>query len=1095
VGADRARVSHDPSRHWRGVISQQGRVTLEADANEADAIATRERRAELIEIVGPSGTPDDGYRVLAATSTDPKVAGDVTIQHGTIYVGGERMALDADLDYAAQPDWLDADGDPLWVAPGAQPGTGNEVVYLLLREQEVGAVEDPALLDVALGGPDTTARRRIVQRVVRTPTKASDCPAALSGLEQVWAAEGMQFDDATMRLDSTARLQVSFAQQPGVATPCSPVAQGGYLGAENQLIRVQISSVNADGVPTLVWGLDNASSLYRVDIASTDEAAGTTTLTLAGTPVDSYHQPAKDQAVEVLRAAAQITSQDYVAASSGIVTTLAGGYDPDTRQVVIATALTAPTTASPQLFLRVWQETITVAGPDPIALGNTGVQVTLSTTGGAYHVGDFWMFAVRPGTPTAVSPVYPQRILDAPQAPDGPSMWACELGVVAWAAGVPTITDCRSHFDDLVTLTAHSGGCCTIEVAPRDVGGGAGLQALIDKFAKQGPVTICLEPGTYTLPAPLKIGSGHAGLTIQACGDGVRLAPPKAPGQQFTLGLVLADGASRLTLRGLEVALPAVGMPLPEAAIRGVPKERQGLVQAYGKDLSVSIGLHLAGASGVTVERCAFSFAADAKHSLFAAAIFAAGTVDGLDVVDCTFEKPEVASVPFGDLEIGEQANPPYQVSFGYIQVPTAAPAATTGAAAPPAQPPVLEHATFASNLFDGLTVPVLVIGEVGTVRIEDNTVRSCYGGFWLIAGTDVAVITALLDRLGAGNAGVWKLLQAMGQTTLADPVLLLATVIGRVLPTKLPTARTPLRIGAIALATESSLASAARLLDRLNATALPLADGDAAQTPAPPQTTGTGATAGEATAGEATATEATAADATAKDATAADASTAPAPKTTTKPTRAKAKAAAAAATEAKTLQPIGTVLNLPPDVLGAFEQPGTVELAVEAPAADVGTGASPRIDVRSNQVDAVIADAYSSAGLLVLVASADLDGTSLVCTGNRIRSRVPAGPAVAIHQLRECTLTANIVSNELAPLGRVIFDNRAGPNLSLVLRPSVPTAPSQAPATALVAVTGNVLVGPVMLPARPVAAPLDVWDVLNTVATYVPAAPAAAGT
>jgi hypothetical protein len=46
-------VSFDPSRHWRGVINQQGRVTLEADWNEAAAIAAESERAQLVDVVGP----------------------------------------------------------------------------------------------------------------------------------------------------------------------------------------------------------------------------------------------------------------------------------------------------------------------------------------------------------------------------------------------------------------------------------------------------------------------------------------------------------------------------------------------------------------------------------------------------------------------------------------------------------------------------------------------------------------------------------------------------------------------------------------------------------------------------------------------------------------------------------------------------------------------------------------------------------------------------------------------------------------------------------------------------------------------------------
>ena len=38
MAGDRARVSYDPSRKWRGLIAQQGRVTVEADWNEAAMI-------------------------------------------------------------------------------------------------------------------------------------------------------------------------------------------------------------------------------------------------------------------------------------------------------------------------------------------------------------------------------------------------------------------------------------------------------------------------------------------------------------------------------------------------------------------------------------------------------------------------------------------------------------------------------------------------------------------------------------------------------------------------------------------------------------------------------------------------------------------------------------------------------------------------------------------------------------------------------------------------------------------------------------------------------------------------------------------------
>ena len=44
MGSDRARVSYDPNQHYRSVVMQQGRVTLEADWNENQAIFGEELR-------------------------------------------------------------------------------------------------------------------------------------------------------------------------------------------------------------------------------------------------------------------------------------------------------------------------------------------------------------------------------------------------------------------------------------------------------------------------------------------------------------------------------------------------------------------------------------------------------------------------------------------------------------------------------------------------------------------------------------------------------------------------------------------------------------------------------------------------------------------------------------------------------------------------------------------------------------------------------------------------------------------------------------------------------------------------------------------
>ena len=1302
MSADRARISFDPSRQWRGVVSQQGRVTIEADTNEAGTIAGAERRAELLDVVGPSGTPDDGYKVLPAASTS--TPGDLFIGAGTMYVGGERMVLAQQLDYASQPDWVDSAADPLWVAPDV-PSASNEAVYLLLREQEVGAVEDPTLLDIALGGPDTAARTRIVQRVVRASTTAADAADVPASLASDWTKEGLTFDAATSQLSSRATLQVSFQQTTELASLCQPSGQGGYVGAENQLIRVQVAAVT-NGTPTLVWGFDNASFLYRI---SGSPPANATTVTLASAPVDSYHQPASGQAVEILQAAAMLSpsdTADYIAATTGTVTTLTKPYDPSTGQVELAEPLSADQAASPLLFLRVWEETFTYSS-GPVALGQTGLQVTLANAGSTWHVGDYWTFAVRPGTPTSLSPVYPERILTSPQPPDGPSMWACELALVSWTGSTPTITDLRQQFNDLVTLTEQAHGCCTVEITPDSVDGGSTLQALVDTYAKLGPTTICFQPGTYTLPKPLVIQAGVSALTLEACMGGVVIeaAGNSAP---FTLGLIVAQSAvdsagaangdgttttttttaagsttppatttpaatvtevedvAPFTVRGMEFSMPPISFPFSASAISGLPAQRQALLTGFGNELEVSFGMSVLGCSNVTIEECRFYFPDVGSTNLFSAAIYATGTTAGVEVSGCSFvNAPEPESAPFSEMRLGTLSAPPYQVCFGYLQVPTqppaptatttttvtagptitpvenvalwrevplaeqttaafeapsvterveesseplseeAAPAPTTptpsaaaeggvaraftriaralrstpaGEPSEPVSPeldvspitseipifttgvpitelpilttsfpilttqrpiittqpgttattstststttptptttagppppltltnPALEDAVFTRNTFDGLTVPVLVLGDVGVVSVADNTVRACYGGFWFVpADGDTAV--ALLDLFDPTDAAASSYAAQYNITALTDPVLWLATALGRLLPLTPPAAHVAIVFKPIALPT-NLLTGVSTLLQTLAAAPTTTTTTPPGATTAAPAAEGLGPRAAFARAVDPTLEKEIGETIRPIEGIA--------PVETIRPIEGIGVVDTPVGEEG-----IGTVdierepvLRLPTfgDLIG-IPRIGPVFFPLLIPSAEMGLGTTPRLDFHGNEIEAIVESTYSGTGLLVAVMLTDGTVVSVLCNGNRIRGRVSGAPAVSINQVTQCTMTGNLISNEIidpsAPAspepsvtppsttqaGTSSTPATTSPSLVLepvLLNPPTPASGAVAVPTALVAVTGNVLIGdPPTLPARPSGLPtgFTVWDALNTIVSYV---------
>src|SRR5271170_6894326 len=192
MGSDRSRISYSPSQQYRSVVMQQGRVTVEADWNEAQLIASEETRLEALDFVGPAGTPDNGYAISLITGSF-----DFDIGAGTMYVGGMRASLPEGLQYSQQQqnDWMDWSNDASWVSVPAAAPTSNEYVYLFLREQEVSAVEDSNLKDIALGGPDTAQRMRLVQHVVRLDSTGTDCPSALAAAQATWASEGFTLNE------------------------------------------------------------------------------------------------------------------------------------------------------------------------------------------------------------------------------------------------------------------------------------------------------------------------------------------------------------------------------------------------------------------------------------------------------------------------------------------------------------------------------------------------------------------------------------------------------------------------------------------------------------------------------------------------------------------------------------------------------------------------------------------------------------------------------------------------------------------------------------------------------------------------------------
>ena len=189
--SDRTRTFDDLRQHYKAVIMQQGRVILDRDFNALQEIVNGRIAADALDEIGPCGTPDNGFAIsLPGSGPSASIPSsfsapnpwDFLIASGTIYVGGQRVELEPpppgvpSWSYFQQPDWI----QPVPITPGSASysAISSEFVYLHLLEHEVSAVEDPDLRDVALGGPDTTQRVRLVRRVKRITVSSTTCSGA-----------------------------------------------------------------------------------------------------------------------------------------------------------------------------------------------------------------------------------------------------------------------------------------------------------------------------------------------------------------------------------------------------------------------------------------------------------------------------------------------------------------------------------------------------------------------------------------------------------------------------------------------------------------------------------------------------------------------------------------------------------------------------------------------------------------------------------------------------------------------------------------------------------------------------------------------------
>jgi hypothetical protein len=237
---DFSRITFDPAKHFSAVLSQQGRVTLDADLNEGFLAVLHYIRAVVTDIVGPCAYPataEGGFKIglLESKTGDP----DLTISGGRMYVDGILVENESDgWTYWNQPDrYLDheSDEDKLPAKP--------YLVYLRVWERLITAALDPAIREIALGdlAPDTSARRKVTWQLAAAAADLPTSPPPNSEVALQWIEEHLRRRDAVV-----PRLRAR-AVRPNNSddTLCDLAPDASYRGAENQLYRVEVHTGGA----------------------------------------------------------------------------------------------------------------------------------------------------------------------------------------------------------------------------------------------------------------------------------------------------------------------------------------------------------------------------------------------------------------------------------------------------------------------------------------------------------------------------------------------------------------------------------------------------------------------------------------------------------------------------------------------------------------------------------------------------------------------------------------------------------------------------------------------------------------------------------
>jgi len=467
---DFSRIRFNREKGYTAVLEQQGRVALDADANEQCFIDGYLRSAQTTDVIGSFGGPIDDCG-FAITVT----GGEITIGPGRYYVAGLECENPGVLPYDGQPHLLNptASGADLLAELEAAGGAAVIQVYLEVWQRFVTGLDDACLLEPALGRADTTGRLQTVWRVVASLQNPAPTPSAAPSGALTSCCQAMYERDLVMRTGA----MTAGTSGPSSDCGCEPIPAAGYQGVENQLYRVEIHQGGNGSTATFKWSRENGS------VVSAVTAVSGSTLQVTSLPPDANLGFQTQGWVECGDDTSLFGQTPNQPGSLFQVQSIQPG---DPSLTVDGTVAVNP---AENARVRRWDQSgpsasasgVPIAAGSWIALEN-GIQVQFAE--GEYAAGDYWTIPARAATGTIE---WPPCGSDGSsfQPPESIRVTAAPLGCIHWAPirlaaelletralpegrallegratsqpvllGRFSVDDCRLQFSPLTTLTA-----------------------------------------------------------------------------------------------------------------------------------------------------------------------------------------------------------------------------------------------------------------------------------------------------------------------------------------------------------------------------------------------------------------------------------------------------------------------------------------------------------------------------------------------------------------------------------------------------------------------------------------------------------------